>query len=94
MAKEIDALESEPLLVVQTSPPDGTVIPAGPRHIIIRGIAWPGATVKVNGYAAEVAKSGYFSAYSFLGDNQSTITVTARDGKSERTVVRKFLPTD
>jgi hypothetical protein len=90
MAKEIEALESKPLLVVQTSPPEGTVIPAGPRHVIIRGLVSPGAEVKVNGHTAQVARSGYFTAYSFLGDNESTITVTATDGTNRQTVSRDF----
>ena len=31
MAQEIESLQTEPLLVVQPSPPEGTVVPAGPR---------------------------------------------------------------
>jgi hypothetical protein len=94
IAQEIEALNEKPLLVVQTSPPEGTVIPAGPRHVIIRGLTSPGAQVKMNGYPVEVTDSGYFKAYSFLADDQSTITVTATDGENECTIIRNFLLKD
>jgi hypothetical protein len=93
IAEEIEALETKPMLVVQTSPPEGTAIPAGPRHIIIRGLTCPGAKVTVNRNAVNVNPDGYFSAYWFLSDNQSTITVTATSGTKQRTAIRKFLPT-
>ena len=49
IAEEIESLQSAPLLVVQTSPPEGTPIPAGPRMVNVRGLVPPGATVKLNG---------------------------------------------
>src|SRR5262249_7245599 len=49
IAEEIEALDDRPLLVVQTSPAEGSVVPAGPRHITVRGLATPGSRVTVNG---------------------------------------------
>ena len=51
IAREIEALQVEPRLVVQTSPPEGTVVPAGPRAVNVRGLAPPGAKVTINGEA-------------------------------------------
>ncbi len=36
LADEIEALDSSPLLIVQTSPPEGSVVPAGPIMINVR----------------------------------------------------------
>jgi len=91
IAAEIEALESEPRLIVQTSPPEGTVVPAGPRAVNVRGLAPPGAQVTVNGEAVlNVRASGYFCRAVFLGDNQPTITVTCETGARKRRVTRTF----
>ena len=47
IADEIEGLEAKPLLYVQTSPPEGTVTPAGPITINVRGLAAPGAKVTI-----------------------------------------------
>ena len=90
IAEEIEALQTEPLLIVQTSPPEGTAIPAGPRHVIVRGLAPPGATVSLDGQPIKnVRPSGYFFHYSFLSDGP-TITVTVEHRGKKRTVTRTF----
>jgi hypothetical protein len=77
IAEEIASLEKAPLLVVQTSPPEGTPIPAGPRMVNVRGLVPPGATVKLNGEpVSNVRPSGYFSHYWFPSEGgQLTVTV-------------------
>jgi hypothetical protein len=95
IAREIEALQHGPLLVLQSSPPEGTVVPAGPRMIILRGLATPGAKVVVNGDPVHnLRPSGYFSHFQFLPDNQPTVTVTVEQGGRRRTTQRSFILTD
>ncbi len=91
IAEEIEALQSGPMLVAQTSPPEGTVVPAGPRAVNLRGLAPPGAKVTVNGRALNnVRPNGYFCEALFLGDNQPQVVVAVeREGK-KRSTVRTF----
>ncbi len=91
IAGEIEALQTEPRLVVQTSPPEGTVVPAGPRAVNLRGLAPPGAKVTVNGQVVANARpSGYFCQAVFLGDNQPTITVAIEHNGRETSTTRTF----
>ena len=95
IVEEIEAIASQPRLVVQTSPPEGTVVPAGPRAVNLRGLAPPGAKVTVNGQTvANTRPSGYFSHAVFLGDDQPTITVAVDHNGTQRTVSRTFLLAD
>lgn len=94
IAEEIEALQVEPAVVVQTSPPEGTVVPAGPRAIIVRGLAPPGSKVTVNGEPAKLRPSGYFSRATFLGDRQPAVTVDVERAGSRTTATRTFRLTD
>ncbi len=91
IAEEIEALRAEPQLVVQTSPPEGTVVPAGPRAVNVRGLAPFGAKVTINGEAVANARpSGYFCRAVFLADNQPTITVTIEHAGKKTSATRVF----
>jgi len=93
IADEIEALEAEPLLFVQTSPPEHTEIPAGPRLINLYGAADPGATISVNGAEQlTVGDSGTFEMPHFPGHGLVEITAE-KDGRS-RTVYRSFVFVD
>jgi len=95
IAEEIEALQAEPRLVVQTCPPEGTLVPAGPRAVNLRGLAPPGAKVMLNGRLLNnVRPSGYFCHAVFLGDNQPRVEVTVEHGGRKRSVVRTFKLTD
>lgn len=95
IAEEIEALQAKPLLVVQTSPPEGTVVPAGPRNIGVRGLAPPGAKVLINGKPVKnVRPSGYFLHADFMPDDRPTITLTVEHNGKTRTVERTFKLTD
>lgn len=95
VAEEIEALGSEARLVVQTSPPEGTVVPAGPRAINVRGLAPPGAKVTVNGRTVANARpSGYFRDAVFLGDDQPAITVTIDHQGTQSRATRTFTLAD
>jgi len=95
IAAEIEALHAQPLLVVQTSPPEGTWIPAGPRVVNVRGLAPPGAQVILNGKEVKnVRESGYFLAAHFLNDKQPKITVEVTHKGKKRTAQRTFRPAD
>ncbi len=90
IAEEVEALQTGPLLVVQTSPPEGTPIPEGPRMVNVRGLAPPGAKVLLNGQAVpNVRPSGYFYQCCFLNDSP-TITVTVDHEGAQQTVRRTF----
>jgi hypothetical protein len=91
IAEEIEQLKRDPLLVVQTSPPEGMLVPAGPRHIAIRGLVSPGASVAVNGRPVRnIRPSGYFRCVHFLADDQSTITILTEHGDRTRAAKRTF----
>ncbi len=62
LADEILALDTPPLLLVQTEPPAGSTLYDAPIAVELRGITEPGAVVKVNGHAVEVAPDGTFLA--------------------------------
>lgn len=95
IAREVEKLQTEPLLIVQTSPPEGTVVPAGPRNIGVRGIVQPGAKVTLNGRPIQnVRPSGYFLQAHFMSENNPTITITVEHNGKERTVRRTFKLTD
>jgi hypothetical protein len=95
IAEEIESLRGEPLLVVQSSPPEGTVVPAGPRMVIVRGLTTPGATITVNGQPAHTVRpSGYFTHFEFLPNDRPTLTVTAELAGRRQSAERTFLLTD
>ena len=95
IAGEIEALRSEPLLVVQTSPPEGTIVPAGPRNIAVRGLVRPGATVTLNGKPVQnVRPSGYFLQAHFMSGNDPTIRIEVEHRGRKRTAERTFRLTD
>jgi hypothetical protein len=97
IAGEIEALGRDRFLVVQTTPREGFPVPvAAPTNTIIRGIAPPGAEVRINGEpVANVKPSGVFSAYVFgVGEAIQEISVTASTGDWEQTVTRSFPKTE
>jgi hypothetical protein len=90
VAEEIESLATEPLLVVQTSPPEGTPVPAGPRMVNVRGLVPPGATVTLNGEPVpNVRPSGYFAHYWFPSDDPE-LTITVEHHGRQRSVCRTF----
>lgn len=91
IADEIVALHNEPLLVVQTSPPENTFVPAGPRNVGVRGLTNPGATVTINGKNVPVRESGYFCLAYFMPDDQPVITVTVEQDGKQRSAARSFI---
>lgn len=95
IAQEIEDLRSKPLLAVQTSPPEGTTIPAGPRTINVRGLVSPGAIVTLNGKPIHnVRPSGYFLQAYFMPNNKPTITITVEHEGKQHSVRRSFKLTD
>jgi len=95
VAREIEALRSEPLLIVQTSPPEGTIVPAGPRNIGVRGLAPPGAKVTLNGRPVQnVRPSGYFLQAHFMSESNPVIEITVEHNGKKRTAKRTFRLTD
>ncbi|MBN2269879.1 MAG: DUF4091 domain-containing protein, partial [Sedimentisphaerales bacterium] len=91
IAREIEQITTEPLLIVQTSPPEGTVVPNGPRNIGVRGLVEPGAKVTINGSPiTNVRSSGYFLQAYFMPANNPTITITVEHNGRKRTAERTF----
>jgi len=91
IAEEIEALEAEPFLYVQTSPPEGTVFPEGPRNLGIRGLVSPGAKVTINADPVDdIRPTGYFRRYHFLLDVEPVITIEVEHNGKKRTVRRTF----
>jgi len=91
IAREIEELSTEPLLIVQTSPSEGTFVPAGPRNIGVRGLVQPGATVTIDGKpVGNIRPSGYFLQAHFMSSRNPTIEVTVEHKGRRRTVKRTF----
>ncbi len=90
VAHEIAALEARPLLLVQTEPPDGSVLVHGPVVVEVRGVAEPGATVKVNGHAVDVDARGRFACRAQPRGAAGEILVEAERGGKRKTAVRRF----
>ncbi len=89
IAREIEEADRPGALYVQTEPPEGTAIPEGPRWIIVRGVAAPGAVVTVNGApATNVGADGTFASAVHLKAPAVTIEA-AKDGIT-RTAARTF----
>ncbi|MHC4750862.1 MAG: hypothetical protein ACYTFW_13425, partial [Planctomycetota bacterium] len=90
IAREIEELSIEPLLIVQTSPPEGMIVPAGPRNIGVCGLVPLGATATLNGRRIKnVRASGYFLQAHFMSDNNPTITVYTYPLSRQKTVLSK-----
>jgi hypothetical protein len=91
IAREIEELSTEPLLIVQTSPPEGTFVPAGPRTIGVRGLVQPGAKVTINGKpVGNVRPGGYFLQAHFMSAGNPTIEVSVEHNGRKRTTERTF----
>ena len=91
IAREIEELQTKPLLIIQTSPPEGTFVPSGPRNIGVRGLVQPGSKVTLNGKSIQnVRPSGYFLQAYFISENNPTITVTVEYNGKTRTAKRTF----
>ncbi len=91
VAVEIVALGREPLLVVQTEPPAGSVLVNGPIVVELRGATEPGATVRVNGQPVETDSRGHFACTARPRGEANEITIEAeRDGKKKATT-RRFV---
>ena len=71
------AVDTVPPLLVLTAPQDGATV-AGADKVAVRGTTDPGASVTVNGTAAEVDTAGGFTATAAV-DGQSQLLVEAID---------------
>jgi hypothetical protein len=94
VADEIESLETEPLLVVQTSPPEGSITPAGPITINIRGLTVPGAKVTINGKALpaqNVSSKGCFIDARMITAKEPDLVITAELNGKTRVAKRAFL---
>ena len=70
--------QTAPVTVTISSPQDGTVVRSQP--VTVRGVAFPGAVVSVNGELATVDAQGNYSAQVALEAGGNVITVTVDDG--------------
>jgi hypothetical protein len=85
VADEIMALDKSPLLLVQTEPPDGSVVAEGPIAIEVHGLTEPGATVRINDQAVKVSADG-----TFIFRAGSNIRIEVEHNGKKKTVVRNF----
>jgi hypothetical protein len=94
IADEIEALDANLLLYVQTSPPETTVTPEGPILINVRGIVTPGAKVTINStpvITENITKTGCFMGCVFLSEKENEVIVTAELNGVTRTCKRVFV---
>jgi len=88
VADEIVALETEPLLLVETEPPAGSRLVQGPIAVEVRGVTTPGAAVKVAGRPVQVSPDGSFAAISHSAKPE--LTIEAEHNGKTKTVTRSF----
>lgn len=69
-----------------TAPQSGSTISGG--GVSVTGVCAPGARVEVNGVAAVVSSSGFFSAYITLEQGANTIAVSSGGARKTLTVYR------
>jgi hypothetical protein len=94
IADEIEGLDAVPLLYVQTSPPEGTITPAGPITINVRGLAAPGAKIAINDQPVieqNTGADGSFVGMVFITSEKPEIVVTAELNGVTRTAKRVFV---
>ena len=90
IADEIIALDTRPLLLVQTEPSAGSTLVEGPINVEIRGVTEPGAKLTINGGRVEVAADGTFvRATRPVGDGQEIVIETEHEGL-KKTARRRF----
>jgi len=90
VAEEILKLKHEPLLLVQTEPPEGATLVEGPIFVELRGVTRPDARVTVNGKPVEVRADGSFSCSVHLSKGRETIRVEASRAGQKTVAVRRF----
>jgi len=90
LADEIIALDAEPLLLVQTEPPAGSTLVHGPIALEVHGVVQPGATVKVNGQAAEVRPDGRFAARGGPRGPRGEVRIEAEHNGKKKLAIRTF----
>jgi len=90
VADEIARLDEAPLLLVQTEPRAGSTLVAGPIAVEVRGLATPGATVKVNGRAVPLEPDGNFAIVSHPRGQQNQISVEVQHAGKKKTALRQF----
>lgn len=89
-ADEILAVQTAPLLLVQTEPPAGSTLLRSHVLIEVRGITEPGASVKVNGSGVDVRDDGTFACRaSVRGEKQELRIEIEKEGKT-KTAIRRF----
>ena len=97
IADEIEGLDAKPLLYVQTLPPEGTITPAGPIMINVRGAATPGAKLTINAQAVieeNIDSKGCFIGAVFITADAPVITVTTELNGVKRSCKRTFRVVD
>ena len=90
MADEIVALDSSPLLLVETEPAAGNALVNGPVFVEIRGLATPGATVKVNGKPVALTPEGRFSCGAHPDLEGYSVGVEVEANGQKKTTLRSF----
>ncbi len=90
IAKEIEDLDATPLLLVQTSPPEGTELGVGPATVIVRGLTESGALVTVNEKEVKTDSHGYFAAHRILKPGDPMISIEARTDTGRHIAKRRF----
>jgi len=90
VAAEIEAMESDPPLVVATDPPTNEDLIPGPIVVFVRGVTVPGAAVTVNGNAVAVTEGGEFRLHVFVSEDSPVVTVQASKDGASKTVVRRW----
>jgi hypothetical protein len=85
VADEIVALSQAPSLLVETEPGENATLVEGPIAVELRGIAEPGATVKIKGSPVKVEGDG-----NFVARCGAQIRIEVQHGGKTKTVVRSF----
>lgn len=85
IADEIVGLDQPPRILIETEPSEDAVLIEGPVAVEVRGVAEPGATVKVNGKPVAVAPDG-----SFLARTGAEIRIEVEHQGHKKQITRNF----
>ncbi len=91
LVEAIEAISSEPRLIVQTFPKDNSTIYEGPSFIELYGLTTPGAKVTINKVDVSVEENGTFrhSTYGKMG--AFDVEIVATKGDKQTKTIRHFI---
>ena len=90
LAREIEQVFEEPLVLCETLPAEDVPLVPGPIVVEIRGVAHPKARVQVNDKELQLRDDGAFRTQVFLSVEKPTVTLTVEHAGRGKELTRTF----